>query len=212
MLLDYFQSLQMNQVYLSVGPDESLLEKATDFIASANQQGLNSHLLVGNNTLIDPQEQSKKLQTYAEHAVRLGASGVHLNVEPHTFDDWDERRERYEQQFMDLIRAASTLFESRDLSLSISIPHFYDSIVSRLEPHVESIVVMVYETTDVQVLKGRIEAERQKLGEKLYVAVRPSDFRNFDHLNKFIQQVRAETAVQGVILHHTGSLIYTEVN
>lgn len=211
MLLELFQNIRLREVYLSLGPDQSLLEKTKDFITSANKLDIKSHLLVGNNGLIDPQNQTTKLQSYAEIAILLGASGVHLNVEPHTFDDWDVRREIYEEQFIDMVIAASSLFKQKNLSLSVSIPHFYDSIVSKLEPHVESISVMVYKTTDIQTLKRRIKTESEVLGKKLQVVIRPTDFDNFDQLNRFIQKIITETAANGVFLHDAGSLMNIDI-
>jgi hypothetical protein len=206
-LLSFLKSLKVNQIYLSLGADGSHLEKASRFITAVKQQGIESHLLVGNNGLIRPENQQMELQMLAKQANEMGFSGIHLDVEPHTFDDWDNRRTEYEQSYVSMLANASEISSASDLSLSVSIPHFYDSILSDINQSADEIVVMVYETQNLEVLKQRIEDESMVLGEKLNVAIRPSDFANFDDLNTFVQQIVSQTGAENVVLHDAASLL-----
>lgn len=207
MLLTFLEGLKAKRVYLSTGPDGSLSRKASDFIKIAGEHAVTSHLLVGNNELGRSENQQKKLQTLAKKAVELGFSGIHLDVEPHTFSDWDSNRRFYEQTYVAILQESASVFSAYGLSLSVSIPHFYDSILIDINQIADEIIVMVYDTTDIEVLKRRIEEESKIFGEKLYVAIRPSDFSNFDDLNKFVQQIISQTEAVEVILHDAGSLL-----
>lgn len=209
-LLTFLKRLSVDQIYLSLGSDSSLFQKASRFIATASQQGIESHLLVGNNSLILSEGQQMELQMLTKQAAELGFKGVHLDIEPHTFDDWDSQREFYEQRYVTMLEKAANISSANNMSLSVSIPHFYDSILSEINQSADDVVVMVYETQDLEVLKRRIEDESKVFGEKLNVAIRPSDFANFDDLNTFVQQIVNQTEAVHVILHDAGTLLKDE--
>lgn len=206
-LLPFLNNLGVNKVYLSLGSDSSLFDKASSFMNTAENSGLEFHLLAGDNDLMLRENQQMKLQNLAEQAAEYGFSGVHLDVEPHTLSDWDDRWTQYEQDYLAMLETSREVFSLENLSLSVSIPHFYDSILSEIHHLVDEATVMVYETTDFEVLKRRIENESELLGDKLHVAVRPADFANYDELNTFVQKIISETAVQQVVLHDAGSLM-----
>lgn len=209
-LLSFLNNLDVTTVYLSTGSDSTLLGKAPGLINAAKKEGIEFHLLAGDVEWLESENQQMKLKNLAEQASEYGFSGIHLDVEPHILDDWDAQRARYEQNYVSLLENAKEITSANNLSLSVSIPHFYDSILQEINQAADDIVVMVYETTDFEVLQRRIEAESRRLGTKLHVAVRPSDFANFDDLNRFVQKIRRETAVQEVILHDAGSLMNIE--
>ncbi len=209
-LLTFLSQLNVKKVYLSLGSDRSLLEKASDLIQVAENNDIEFQLLAGDNDLIRSENQQRKLQTLAGLATEAGFTGIHLDVEPHTLDDWDDRRAEYEQNYVALLENAKQIFSESDLSLSVSIPHFYESILSDIEQTADEIVIMAYETTDFEILRRRIEDETGILGDKLHVAIRPADFANFDDLNSFVQKIRRETTVQEVVLHDAGSLLNIE--
>lgn len=206
-LLSFLKNFNVNRIYLSLGPDDSLLKKASRFISATRQEGIDSQLLVGNNGLIRSENQQVELEMLVKQAEELGFSGIHLDVEPHTFDDWDSRRTHYEQSYISMLENASEISTVNNMPLSVSIPHFYDSMLPDLKQSSDKVVVMVYETQDIEIFKQRIEEEKLVLGEKLQVAIRPSDFSNFDDLNRFVQQIVSQTGVQDVILHDAGSLL-----
>ncbi len=209
-LLTFLKNLETERAYLSPGPDGSLHEKAAEFIEKAHEHSIELHLLVGNNELIRPEDQQMKLKALVNQAVKLGFEGIHLDVEPHAFDDWDNRQTLYEQQYVTMLANAAAISSANNLSISVSIPHFYDSILDDINQSADEIVVMVYETQDLGVLKKRIEGESEIFGDKFHVAIRPSDFANFDDLNTFVQQIMSQTGAQDVVLHDAGSLLNIE--
>jgi len=209
-LLTFLNELTAKRVYLSTGPDASLRQKASDFVEKARENLISTHLLVGNNELARTENPQAILQDLATEALELGFEGIHLDVEPHTFSDWESRRTYYEQNYVFMLKIAADIFSSDGLSISVSIPHFYDSILSDINQNANDITVMVYETKDIDVLIRRIEKESGIFEDKLYVAVRPSDFANFDDLNAFVQQIKTRTGAKEVILHDAGSLLNIE--
>lgn len=206
-LLEFLNRLNIKNVYLSLGPNRTLYEKATELIKAAGEFDIRFQLLSGDNELIETENQMAELKGLADLADESGFSGIHLDVEPHTFVDWDAERTIYEQKYVEMLENAKEVLSGSQLSLSVSVPHFYEPILSNIYQNADYINVMVYETTDIEVLKKRIENESEIFGDKLHIAVRPSDFANYDDLNTFVQEIKNQTMVQEVVLHDAGAIL-----
>jgi hypothetical protein len=172
-LLRYLKKQGFTHLFLSVGPDSSLYGKAKDFNQIASKQGITTEMLIGNNRLINYEGRSEEFNRLSDLAERLQFEGIHLDVEPHTFDDWDSNRETYLQDYVNMLEAVRSVLEETSLKLSISIPHFYESLITELDQYADTIVVMAYETTDIDVLLDRVEEERRVLNKHFAIALRP---------------------------------------
>lgn len=205
-LLQYLKREDFSHLFLSVGPDTSLYEKAKAFNQLASKQGITAEMLIGNNQLVNYENRADEFRQIANRAKRLQFKGIHLDVEPHTFDDWDSNRETYLRSYVNMLEAVRASLENTSLKLSISIPHLYDSIITDLVQYADTIVVMAYETTDINDLLDRIEVERRVLKDRLAIALRPSDFNNQRELNDFISEIVSRTKLQMFVLHDYGAL------
>lgn len=205
-LLHYLKREGFSHLLLSVGPDTSLYGKAKAFNQLASKQGITAEMLIGNNQLVNYKNRTDEFLQLADRAERLQFEGIHLDVEPHTFDDWDSNRETYLRNYVNMLEAVRASLEDTSLKLSISIPHFYDSIISDLGQYVDTIIVMAYETTDIKDLLDRTEVERRVLKDRLAIALRPSDFSNLRELNDFISEIAYRTKLQMFVLHDYGAL------
>lgn len=190
-----------SHLFLSVGPDTSLYEKAKTFNQLASKQGITAEMLIGNNQLVHYESREDEFRQLANRAKALQFDGLHLDVEPHTFDDWDSNREQYLRDYVRMLEAVRASLDDIPLKLSISIPHFYDSIISDLVQYADKIVVMVYKTTDVNDLLDRTEVERKILTDRLAVALRAGDFGNQRELNRFVREIASTTDIQAFVLH-----------
>lgn len=210
-LVSFLEGEDLNSVFLSVGFDDPQLEKAEQFVHLANEREIEVHLLFGGNGIVSGAEndQLSKLNQISEIARQIGVNEIHLDVEPHTFEDWDMNRSTYEKSYLNLLNSAEKIFTERSLSLSVSIPHFYDSINSEIEEYVDEAVVMVYETTDINLIKSRTEEESSIFKEKLSIAIRPEDYSNFKKLDGVILQLMVSGTANRVYLHDASALLNT---
>jgi hypothetical protein len=149
------------------------------------------------------------LNQISEVAKQIGVNEIHLNIEPHTFDDWDLNRTEYERSYLNMLNKAEKIFAEISISLSVSIPHFYDSINSEIEKYVDEAVVMVYETTDINHIKTRTRDESSIFDDKLSIAIRPEDYSNVDALDEIIMQIIMSGTANRVYLHDAGALLNT---
>lgn len=211
-LLSFLEGEDLNSVFLSVGFDNPKLEKAKQFVHLANERDIDVYLLFGGNEIVRGVEddQMSKLNQISEMAMQIGVDKIHLNVEPHTFEDWNINRSTYENNYLDMLNNAENIFTEALISLSVSIPHFYDSINPEIEKYVDEAVVMVYETTDINKIKSRTEEESSIFEEKLSIAVRPEDYSNFETLDGVILQIMVSGTARKVYLHDAGALLNNE--
>lgn len=210
-LVDVLRRLQVGgRIYLSTGGQAELTEKARLFAEDVRALGGSVHLLVGNNELVHPENRSS-LARHVADARAIGAQGLHLDVEPHTFDDWDVRRGEYLAHFRSLLDAARAATTDAGLALGVSIPVFYGADdVREIGRRVDEVVVMAYERTDPEAA-ARAMAEEQELGsEKLRVAVRPSDFEDLPTLRAFLDALGARLPVRSFALHDLETLLAAE--
>ncbi|MGK7370491.1 MAG: TolC family protein [Candidatus Halalkalibacterium sp. M3_1C_030] len=205
-LIDYLSEKQIDRVLLSTGVEPSLKEKAASFIELAGTKGLQVELMIGDNNLLLPGHEEEMANIFKE-AKALNAAGVHLDVEPHVRNDWDSRKEEYKDLYLQLIKRADKLAESQGVSLSISIPVFYDSIISKLKTYTDTIFVMAYGINSIDKLKEKLKDELEATGETLTISLRPDDFENLEDLESFITDMKDETGIKAVALHDIESLM-----
>lgn len=210
-LLDYLHQQQINHVLLSTGTDSSLKAKASSFIESAHLEEVSVALMVGDNNLLVPGHE-KEVHNIFKWAAALNAEGVHLDVEPYTFKDWDSREQEYKELYCELIRQAHRHADTYQLSLSISVPVFYDSIISALVESTDKIYVMAYGTDDIGTIKERIEKEMEATGGELIVALRPEDFSSKEVFKTFMEKLSRKADINSIAIHDLEALMKLEDN
>ena len=196
-----------SQVAISTGPEAEIPPAITELAETLRQNGRSVELLVGDNSLMkDRRGQYEKLAEHMAQAQSLGASALHLDVEPHTFDDWDAKREAYLKQYVNMVIRADSLTEGTEISLKVSIPHFYEAILPEIDQYVDEVTVMVYGVDDAEKIRERISAEVDALGF-LRVALRPDDFASIPDMNDTMRALRSSNDQLTFILHDLGSLL-----
>lgn len=212
LLLDYMSARSLDTILLSPGRDMILVsEKLSSFIRSAEAIGISVELMKGSNVLIK-EKNWDSIDSFAKSAHTLNADGIHLDVEPHTLDDWSQKREHYLEQYSRMIQYAKRSTDKYDLSLSISVPVFYDDILPELYPLVDKLYVMAYKISTVSELKKRLSKELQFAGydkreEKLVIALRPDDFVSQMQMDDFISELNQQYGKLSFAVHDFETLI-----
>jgi len=212
LLLDYMSARNFDTILLSPGPDMiSGSEKLFSFVRSAEAIGISVELMKGSNVLIKEKNWGS-INDFVKSARAFNANGIHLDVEPHTFDDWSQKRQYYLEQYTRMVQYAKRVAASHNLSLSISVPVFYDDILPELYPLVDKLYVMAYNISTVPKLKKRLAKELQLTGgnskeEKLVVALRPDDFVSQTQMEDFISQLNQQYGKLTFAVHDFETLI-----
>ena len=205
-LIKYLHEQRIQRVLLSIGPDTSLMEKASSFIEEARFNNISVEIMVGDNTLLQPGHDQEVMNIFKRTA-SLKAEGVHLDVEPHTNSDWDSREKEYKELYSKLIKRASDYSDEYGLSLSISIPVFYDSIISELVHYADEIYVMAYGTDNIESINNRIQKELEATHRNITIALRPEDFDNKQMFEAFMEKLARKTKVDAMAIHDLEALM-----
>ena len=211
-LLHYLGSREFQTVLLSPGKKVSgHSEKIEDFIQDAQTLGIKVYLMKGSNVIIRKNNRESIAQ-FVNMAKRYGAAGVHLDVEPHTFEDWEQNREQYLSQYVDMVDYTGSQTDSAALEFTLSIPVYYDSILSMLASEADAVYVMAYGSGKVSDVARRLSEELSVFAgtgcdSKLVVALRPEDFGNDRSLRDFMSKLDRQTGKKCYALHDLGKLI-----
>ena len=213
LLLDYMSARNFDTILLSPGPEmASASDKLSSFMRSAEAIGISVDLMKGSNVLIEERNWDS-IHDFAKNARAFNAKGIHLDVEPHTFDDWSQKREYYLQQYTKMVQYAENVADRYNLSLSVSVPVFYDRILPELYPLVDKLYIMAYQISTVPKMKKRLSEELQftgddsKEGEKLVIALRPDDFVSQTQMEDFISQLNQQYGKLSFAVHDFETLI-----
>ena len=208
-LLSYLRRNGIERVFLSLGGATDT-EKARNFFRRAGEADVAVQLMIGSNVLVYPRNRDR-LDTLVRAAQTLGAEGVHLDVEPHTFDDWDERRAFYLDRYVEMLRQARRLTREASLKLSVSLPVFYDEeTLQTIFPLTDGVNLMAYQHDDVDYVVRKTAEERALNADKVRLALRPQDFDDPRALRSFMERFARLTPVAQFTLHDLAHLLSVE--
>ena len=206
LLLDALPRHNISQVLLSLGGREALMDKGRTFIEQAQSRDLSVHLMIGSNALIYPRN-ADRLRELVASAERLNADGIHLDVEPHTFDDWDANRASYLSKYVDMLETARALADEAGLEVSVSVPVYYDkpalTDIFRLSDRVH---IMAYANPDVDDVRRKISDEVALDADKVSIALRTQDFDTLPALRAFQNALADATPVERFSVHDLAGL------
>jgi len=206
-LINFLSDNRIKQLMLSLGPQDRVLDKAKSFIPQARDSGINVEIMIGNNSLMYKNKRNK-LKTFIEESAELGVEGVHLDVEPHTIDAWDEKREKFLNLFIQMAEYAGQVADANDVHLGISIPLFYDkSVLNAIYPHCDQVFLMAYKQKDVDYLERKIVNELEAKQDKTVIALRPEDFKDQNALEDFMVELFNSTNISEYAWHDLEGLM-----
>ena len=193
-------------VYLSLGQAGGSTEKARHFIREAQSAGLDVHLMLGKRRLSADRD-ADRMRELVVQARSLAAGGIHLDIEPHTLDDWDERAAMYLDEFTTALAFARHLTSENGLALSISLPVFHDrGHIAAVVEQCDDVVLMAYGAHGTQEVLKRLVGDLAATASRLSVALRPDDFVAAEELDAYSEHLSRTAAVKGFVLSDAESL------
>lgn len=189
----------IQKLYVSAGPDKEYIDQVRYLVDSGSDE-LEVYLMIGDPNLIF-EDGPQKLEKHVAVTDSIGATGVHLDIEPHTLDDWDENAAEYLQAYIEMLTQVRDQTLVNNLSLSISITGDYKPIYEDLESLTDKIVLMTYGNND-------FEAFSQRFGDVILdaplgtaIALRAGDFESLLSMEEFMQNIKEAFGVNEFIVH-----------
>lgn len=170
----------IKRVFLSTSNEE----KVTDFIQRATSNNIEVDRLIGENSYALNDQGSDKLISKMIEAINKGFKGIHLNIEPHTFDDYKENIELYTSRLNTLYETAYNFCTENNLRLSVSIPiQLPKENIETLHRYKIHPYIMAYNKNQEKLLQ-KTAALRKTLNGNYTWVIRINDFSSEKELKK----------------------------
>ncbi len=204
-LVHYLKINEVNTLYLSLGP-EIQEAKVRDFVKLAHRFNIELHGMVGNNGMaIDVNPQI--IEEYVERFHQFGFKGIHYDIEPQTFPDWDENKEMYINNLIETYRLSKLLCEDYGKELSASIPTYYlKEKLPEIYEHLDKVYLMAYERPDIEFIQRKTREEYLVNKNKTVLSLRTKDFDNRLIMEKFIEAITEVMDIDHIAIHDLGTL------
>jgi hypothetical protein len=204
-LIHYLKVNEVRNFILSVGTEINR-NKVEDFVQLANRYDVNMHGMIGNNGLaLDVQPDA--ILEYVERFHQMGFKGIHFDIEPQTFPDWDGNKKMYLSNLKETFRIARKLCNDRGMKLSASIPTYYPKEqLPEIYSLLDKVYLMAYERPDIEFIARKTSEEFALNKEKTVLSLRTKDFNNRLVMEKFIEALDAEIQFEEMAIHDLGTL------
>lgn len=155
--LNFAKSQGVNEIYYSA---KDFNKETSTFIKNAKVKGMKTFYLFGDKDYVFNYELvTDKIDLYLEFnkTSKYKFSGLHLDVEPHQFDDFNEKRDYYAQKYVDFVYFLRSAYPT--LHLDFDIPFWLDNKVTLNGQETEGYKALIDLATRVFVMSYRDSAE-----------------------------------------------------
>ena len=191
----------VQKLLVSAGGSEAHWPQFKQLVNMAERNELKCELLIGNNRWLSSNI-TPKLDSVWKKIAELPIEGIHLDIEVHTFDGFQDSPDAFFLLYMNRIREASAFCKIHNLRLEVSIPLTYPAeILQELEMLCDEIVVMAYETKGPKQIQNRIAEELIIGKEKISVALRAKDYVSKASMETDFRELKELIKVKNTVLH-----------
>jgi hypothetical protein len=191
----------IQKLLVSAGGSEAHWPQFKQLVNMAERNEIKCDLLIGNNRWLSS-DITPKLDSVWTKIAELPIEGIHLDIEVHTFDGFQDSPDAFFLLYMNRIREASEFCKIHNLRLEVSIPLTYPAeILQELEMLCDEIVVMAYETKGPKQIQNRIAEELVIGKEKISVALRAKDYVSKASMETDFRELKELIKVKNTVLH-----------
>lgn len=191
----------IQKLLVSAGGSEAHFPQFKQLVTMAERNELKCDLLIGNNRWLSSNI-TPKLDSVWNKIADLPIEGIHLDIEVHTFDGFQDSPDAFFLLYINRIREASAFCKIHNLRLEVSIPLTYPvEILQELEMLCDEVVVMAYETKGPKQIQSRIADELIIGKDKITVALRAKDYVSKASMEADFRELKELLKVKNVVLH-----------
>jgi hypothetical protein len=206
-LAEYAIYNEFKNTVVAVHESDSLVKKKTDFMNYAAENG-QVYFMIGDNQMLFDQTPEVTISKIIKQYAPFRPAGIHLDVEPHTFEEWASEKQRLINQYLKLVGKVSTYCKSNDYKLTISIPlHYGAEVIDNLLGTVDEIYFMCYENVKTDYLVNKLTTYTDDGLNKIVVALRTEDFASRVELEDKITEIEKLTGIKKFAYHDLRRMI-----
>jgi hypothetical protein len=203
-IVSYCKKQGVQSVAVSLPSDEN---SASTLVAQFKDADISTSVLIGKNQLIHGGIEDY-LDDLSKKKYHSSINGIHLDIEPHVFDDWKGNESSYLQKYITLLQKAKEIAAKNGWRIVVSIPVYYPiDVVQQIFAIVDSVYFMCYENIKTDYLLRKMEPYP---ADKIVIALRTEDFQSVIELNEKIKEINQLRVFGGYIIHDLGRLIVFE--
>jgi hypothetical protein len=205
-LAEYAIYNDFKKVFVSVGPGDTSRDKRL-FMAYAAEIS-EVHVMIGNNNLIFEEDPAAYVDKILSKMQDNRPIGVHLDVEPHTFENWSTEKAKLTKKYLEMLGAISTYCKDMGYKLSVSIPlHYGAETVDKIFMQVDEVYFMCYENVKSSYIEKKILPYKDFAKNKIVLAFRTEDFANRVEMEEKINEIRKLTSIKKFAYHDLRRII-----
>jgi hypothetical protein len=207
-LSEYLVYNKFDKAYVSVNRDSEHRNRLQQLLPLLKGSGIQSALMIGDNSLIhEPGQYEGKLNALLSGFNDTLIGELHLDLEPHTFDDWSGKQEEYLKKLTEIILLTRKVCDRKKWKLSMAIPlHYPEETVKQWFGIADAIVFMAYENIKPDYIDRKLAPYSGEL-QKTVVAVRTKDFQSRIAIEKYLIDLFQRSGRDQIAIHDVEGLI-----
>ncbi len=199
---EYVRLNKISTAIISLRKDQANKAEALALFSKLNSKGVQSELLVGNNKLLSSKDPSVYLDSITNGIDLKLVSAIHLDVEPHVLTDYETNKEKYLNQYVELLKKVKAYCSSKGMKLTASIPVFYpETILKEIYAQSDLVYLMAYEHPNAEYIIRKTKEEFGFDFSKTIIALRAKDFKNRTECEKLINELSITLNTSKFALH-----------
>ena len=206
-LLRYIEKEKFQNVIISYNKAQENNDEKLNFIDSLKLQGVGIEIMTGKNSLLG-QNPNDYYNLITKSLDLDNIDALHLDVEPHTFDDWKENKTKYLNEYIELLDKTRDYCDQRKISLSVSVPlHYPKDYLQMIYDRVDKVYFMAYENVDTDYIVRKVKDFDR---EKTIISLRTEDFRNLLEIEMKIIDIQSKYQPLEFTIHDLRRMINLE--
>ena len=183
-LIALLEKWNIKKVFLSVNSTMDL-SKLKSFQTLASEKGIQVDFLVGENSYAEETDGFVHLEKVMLTGKNLGFKGIHLDIEPHTFDDYEDQTAKYSEIQVNLFREAKKWCDAHGMDLSVSVPMYLPIKVAKtLGRNNITTHIMAYGNSSLDHKLDHTQAMRKVLNSNSRWTFEINDFKDYQSLKE----------------------------
>jgi len=205
-LAEYSIYNEFDKVVVAITAEDTLKEKQL-FMQYASQNS-EIYFMLGNNKLFYHNDIQGYLSKTIKQYKGVKSAGIHLDIEPHTFDNWPTEKENLQNRYVVLVSEVSQFCKQNDLKLEISVPKHYDKfIMDQLFLLANKVYFMCYENVDIAFLVRKLKIYAEEYPEQMVIALRTEDFINRVEMENTVDALQKQLEINEFAYHDLRRMI-----
>jgi hypothetical protein len=203
-ITEYLRYNDADELVLSVNNDPDLDSARQALFNALENSKRPVHIMIGRNKLIHEGNMTNYLNEL--NLDSMSYAGIHLDIEPHTFDDWSDNKAKYLQKYNELLDETIEFASKGNKTVSISVPlHYPEAEMQKIISKVDKVYFMCYENVKTDYLIRKL-SPYAGVANKLCIALRTEDFKSRIEMEQKFDDIRSQIGVSSFCLHDFDSV------